>query len=258
MSGQHQQCRGHRRAVDCLAAMADPNLGVELPRRFGRSSRRRPGVQAFPIDDRHVNRRWVRGACRSAAGPRVIFPASTRSRWCMYRGLPASCATATASGSGDVSRTFASLTSIGRLIPANTSTLGRLITEIARLDGVPPNISVRYHNTVAGIDAFDRFDDLEPALLDIIIGTGAVTGLDLRLRPDDVFESGRNSREPSVGNENETDHRSSPRAQMVTPHERSAHMNIQSPSARARRGTAERVLGVMLHCGNNADNAMIH
>src|SRR3954451_6530731 len=32
---------------------------------------------------------------------------------------------------------------MGRLIPASTSTFGRLMQEIARLDGVPPNISVR-------------------------------------------------------------------------------------------------------------------
>src|SRR6516164_9680676 len=56
---------------------------------------------------------------------------------------PASCAAATASGSGHSSRTLASFTSIGRLIPARTSTLGRLMTEIARFDGVPPNMSVR-------------------------------------------------------------------------------------------------------------------
>ena len=55
---------------------------------------------------------------------------------------PESLAAATASVSGHSSRTLASLTSIGRLIPARTSTLGRPITEIARLE-VPPNISVR-------------------------------------------------------------------------------------------------------------------
>ena len=39
-------------------------------------------------------------------------------------------------------RTFASLTSIGRFTPAITSTPGLSISEIARLDGVPPNMSV--------------------------------------------------------------------------------------------------------------------
>src|SRR4051794_19196375 len=57
--------------------------------------------------------------------------------------LPASCAAATDLSSGHSARTFASFTSIGRLMPATTSTFGRFITEIERLDGVPPNISVR-------------------------------------------------------------------------------------------------------------------
>src|SRR4029453_15723599 len=55
---------------------------------------------------------------------------------------PESWAAAAALVSGHSSRTLASLTSIGRLIPARTSTLGRPITEIARLEGVPPNILV--------------------------------------------------------------------------------------------------------------------
>src|SRR5689334_8851429 len=57
--------------------------------------------------------------------------------------LPASCAAATDLSSGQSARTFASFTSIGRLIPATTSTFGRFITEIERLEGVPPNMSVR-------------------------------------------------------------------------------------------------------------------
>ena len=41
-----------------------------------------------------------------------------------------------------VFRTLASLTNIGRLTPAKISTFALSITDIARLDGVPPNISV--------------------------------------------------------------------------------------------------------------------
>ena len=41
-----------------------------------------------------------------------------------------------------VSRTDASLMSIGRLTPARTSTLPPFMTEMARLEGVPPNMSV--------------------------------------------------------------------------------------------------------------------
>src|SRR3954453_17409181 len=70
------------------------------------------------------------------------LPVRTRLAIVMYF-RPESWAAATASVSGHSSRTLASLTSIGRLMPASTSTLGRPITEIARFDGVPPNMSVR-------------------------------------------------------------------------------------------------------------------
>ena len=55
---------------------------------------------------------------------------------------PASSAQFTASASGCFERTLASFTSIGRFTPAITSTPCRCIMEIARLDGVPPNMSV--------------------------------------------------------------------------------------------------------------------
>ena len=55
---------------------------------------------------------------------------------------PASSAQFTASASGCFERTLASFTSIGRFTPAITSTPCRCIIEIARLDGVPPNMSV--------------------------------------------------------------------------------------------------------------------
>src|SRR4051794_16384219 len=50
---------------------------------------------------------------------------------------------ATASGRERPWRTLANLTSMGRLIPASTSTFGRLIQEMARFAGVPPIMSVR-------------------------------------------------------------------------------------------------------------------
>src|SRR5262245_21969143 len=55
---------------------------------------------------------------------------------------PASCAAVTAACSVWPSRMPASLISIGRLMPAITSTLARSSTEMARLEGVPPNMSV--------------------------------------------------------------------------------------------------------------------
>src|SRR5499427_8375532 len=88
---------------------------------------------------------------RRHAGPRNIFrrhvvvghfPARTRLAIVTYL-RPASWAIAIASGSERSSRTLASFTSMGRLIPASTSTFGLLIHEIARFEGVPPNMSVR-------------------------------------------------------------------------------------------------------------------
>src|SRR5690606_10614445 len=55
---------------------------------------------------------------------------------------PASCAASTAAVTSQVRRTVASLMSMGRFTPAITSTLGVPMSEIARFDGVPPNMSV--------------------------------------------------------------------------------------------------------------------
>ncbi len=55
---------------------------------------------------------------------------------------PASCALMTATASGSVFRALASFMSIGRLTPAMTSILALSMIEIARFDGVPPNMSV--------------------------------------------------------------------------------------------------------------------
>src|SRR5262249_45571515 len=114
------------------------DLRVELLNRlykFGGGAR----VQAFLIGDVHDPRdRAGRGVC----GRLSHLPASTRLAMVTYL-RPASWAAATASGSGQSPLTLASFTSIGRLIPARTPTLGRLMTDMARLDGVPPNMSVR-------------------------------------------------------------------------------------------------------------------
>src|SRR5439155_15637247 len=131
--------------TDRLAAPGDPDPGIELFHRLhelGGSA----GMEPPRIDDlEHANDGVVpllrrAGPLRSGRGRH--FPARTRLATVMYL-RPASWAWATASASGESHRTLASLTSIGRLIPANTSTLGWLITEIDRLDGVPPNMSVR-------------------------------------------------------------------------------------------------------------------
>src|SRR5262245_26576087 len=144
--GEHHQPHD-RIAADGLAAARHPHVGVELFHRLhelGGGAR----VQALlvadlqhPADGALARRQVVRGTIGGAGGL-VHLPVSTRLAMVMYL-RPESCAAATASVSGHSSRTLASFTSIGRLIPASTSTLGRPMTEIARFEGVPPNMSVR-------------------------------------------------------------------------------------------------------------------
>src|SRR5262249_60661768 len=110
--------------------------------------RRGARVQALLVadfehaDDQCRVRRMIGGREVGHAGGLAHFPVRTRLAMVMYL-RPESWAAATASVSGHSSRTLASLTSIGRLIPARTSTFGRPITAIARLGGVPPNRSGR-------------------------------------------------------------------------------------------------------------------
>src|SRR3984893_18581790 len=142
---EHQQPHD-RRAAHGFVAAGDGHVGVELLDRED-ELRRRARVQALAVDDGDYphDRAFGRMLFRRRAfrvGRFGHLPASTRLATVMYL-RPASCAWATASASGDSSRTLASLTSMGRLMPASTSTLGRFITEIERFEGVPPNMSVR-------------------------------------------------------------------------------------------------------------------
>src|SRR4051794_33633850 len=141
---QHHQAHD-RSAADGLVAARHPDLGVEALdhlNEFCRGAR----VQAAFVDDEEFAGNGARGHARpdfvSGRGLVAHLPARTRLAIVTYL-RPASWAMAMASGSERSSRTLASLTSMGRLIPASTSTFGRLMQEIARLEGVPPNISVR-------------------------------------------------------------------------------------------------------------------
>src|SRR5438874_1537664 len=141
---EHHQSHD-RGATDGLAAARHPDLGVELfdhLHEFRRGAR----VQAALVDDLKFPRNGARGHARPEFlfGRGVVAHLPARTRLAMVTYLrPASWAMAMASGSERSSRTLASLTSMGRLMPASTSTLGRLMQEIARLEGVPPNMSVR-------------------------------------------------------------------------------------------------------------------
>src|SRR5262249_15763597 len=126
--GEHHQAHD-RVAADALVAARHAHLRVELLDRlheFRRSAR----VQAFPVDDLDVTgagvgRRAPTGAFEALTGV-AHFPLSTRLATVMYL-RPASCASTTACARGWSPRTLASFTSMGRLMPAMTSTFGRLM-----------------------------------------------------------------------------------------------------------------------------------
>src|ERR1700761_8366929 len=130
-------------------APRDPDLGAGEALHRLHEFRRGAGMQAALVGDQQLFRNGALGHARprDVLRRRIVvvvahFPASTRLAMVTYL-RPASWASEIASGSERSSRTLASLTSMGRLMPASTSTLGRLMQEIARLEGVPPNMSVR-------------------------------------------------------------------------------------------------------------------
>src|SRR6267154_301391 len=116
---EHHQAHD-RSAADPLGSAGDKDLGIELLHRhheFGGGA----GMQAALIADLQHTTDGGRGPGGIGAAVRFAhlahLPFSTRLATVMYL-RPASCA-------------------------ASTATCGRPITEIERLDGVPPNMSVR-------------------------------------------------------------------------------------------------------------------
>src|SRR5690606_12781872 len=136
--GQHHEAHdGGGANLDAVAGGCD--LGVELARRadeLGRGA----GMESALVPDRQAPFQDRLAVCRPFA--HSLSPARTRDAILMYF-RPASWAAATASSRLAWLRTLASLISMGRLMPAITSTLALPMTDMARLDGVPPNMSVR-------------------------------------------------------------------------------------------------------------------
>ncbi len=78
--------------------------------------------------------------------------------------------------------------------------------EMARLDGVPPNMSVSSTTPSPASTSLDRAQDVLPALFHVVVGADADGG-DVALRPDDMLERGDELRgEPAVGDENHANH----------------------------------------------------
>src|SRR6185312_2798550 len=137
--GQHHQAHD-REAGDFLALEGDAHGGVELAGgtdELGGGA----GVQAALVADRQAALQGAGAGGRAPPGAaHEASLARIRDATVMYL-RPASCAMRTASAIGRL-RTEASFTSIGRLTPASTSIRACSMMEIARLDGVPPNMSV--------------------------------------------------------------------------------------------------------------------
>src|SRR5476649_2214715 len=133
--GQHHQAHD-RQAGHFLVLEADADHRVELAGGAYELGGGAGMEAALVCDAEHapVRTRVGRGIGHEASLARI------RDATVMYL-RPASCARRTASVSGRV-RTLASLTSIGRLTPARTSMRACSMIEIARLEGVPPNMSV--------------------------------------------------------------------------------------------------------------------
>src|SRR5215471_18310709 len=143
---QHHQSHD-RAAGDFGAVLPYPDLGIELPRGFDEAGGS-AGMEPLLV----ANRR----APANKAGRRLRFTNKPLIHWfsahrrasvssceaTLIYFRPASCAPRTVRSRLSLCRRLASLISIGRLTPATTSILARSITEIARLDGVPPNMSV--------------------------------------------------------------------------------------------------------------------
>ena len=119
---------------------------------------------------------------------------------------PASCAAATAACNGSLSRAEASLISIGRLMPAMTSTLPVSITEMARFDGVPPNMSVSRMTPSPPSTARDRVQDVLAALLHVVVGADAHGAHGLLLADHVLGRRDELLGQPTVGDQYQSDH----------------------------------------------------
>src|SRR3954452_5197147 len=144
--GEHHQ--PHDRAPRNLGAvLAHRHLRVELRGHFDKAGGG-ARVQPFLVADLHEAARAqlaVRGGGGERCDLRLLVHRRASARICEATLIylrPASWAPKTVRSRLSLWRRLASLISIGRLTPAITSTLPRSMTEIARLDGVPPNISV--------------------------------------------------------------------------------------------------------------------
>src|SRR6185312_12278996 len=135
--GEHHEPHD-RRAADLVAIFLHRHLGVVAADdldEFGGST----GMQAALVD----NRKFAGDRSVLQIAPLFFhFPLRNLLATLMYL-RPAACASSSAVAMSSFTRMLESLISMGRLTPAITSTRPESMTEMARLEGVPPNMSVR-------------------------------------------------------------------------------------------------------------------
>src|SRR5687768_6018261 len=131
----HRRAEHHqphdRRAAHPVAVLIDLDRRRQLARHAD-EFRACPGVEAALVCNPDV----ALDCGQAAASPRISEATEIYLR-------PASRAAVTAAWTPITLRALSSRISIGRLTPAMTSTFSLFIRLIARLDGVPPNKSVR-------------------------------------------------------------------------------------------------------------------
>src|SRR3954470_9353551 len=127
---EHHQAHDRGRA-DLVAVLLDVDLGVDLTGEIDELGAG-PGMQPALVGDPHL----AADCAQAAASPRISEATEMYLR-------PASRAAATAACTGMTFRAPSSRISIGRFTPAITSIFSLFIRLMARLDGVPPNRSVR-------------------------------------------------------------------------------------------------------------------
>src|SRR5205823_12210061 len=127
---EHHQSHD-RGAADPMAVLLDLDHGVDLARHVDELGAR-PRMKPARVGDLDQ----ATNCGQAAASPRISLATEIYFR-------PASRAAATAAWTGMTLRAPSRRISIGRFTPAITSMFSVFIRLIARLDGVPPNKSVR-------------------------------------------------------------------------------------------------------------------
>ena len=83
------------------------------------------------------------------------------------------------------------------------------MTEIARLEGVPPNMSVNSTTPAAVLNARHGAEDVGAALLHVVFGADRDRSR-IALRPDHMLQSGaKTGRQLAVGHEDHSNHQKS-------------------------------------------------